>query len=164
MKNVTFEIVKSTVSADNSTMPQMKITVDDSDSDRKRIGYLTPFRGYRFRVSGDMNGGGDYGSSEVVGLARILLADYGTAEDKMGTWGYQTNVPIFNTGVYMLEALAEIAIVKFTDGERGLKERITLTKFVELCSAYIANKVGSNFIVSSLLSPVDDNYTNYCDE
>lgn len=163
MKKVTFEIVKSTIT-DINTMPQMKITVNDNISGRTRIGYLTPFRGYRFQVSGDMNGGGDYGSSEVVGLARILLADYGTAEDKMGTWGYQTNVPIFNTGVYVLEALAEVAIAKFANGERGLKEQITLTKFIELCSAYIAHKVHSNFIVSSSLSTVDDNYINYCDE
>lgn len=163
MENATFEIVKNTVSADNSTMPQMKITVDDSDSDRKRIGYLTPFGGYRFQVSSNINSGGDCGSSEVVGLARILLADYGT-KDKAGTWGYQTNVSVADTGVYMLEALAEIAIHKFTDGGRGLKDRITLTKFIELCSAYIANKVDSNFIVSSLLSPVDESYINYCDE
>ena len=162
MKNVTFEIVKGTVSTDNSTMPQMKIIVNNSDTGRTRVGFLTPFRGYRFQVSGDMNGGGDYGSSEVAGLARILLADYNMPEDKAGTWGYQSNIRTENTGIYMLETLANVAIGEFTDGERGLHERYTLMKFVELCSMYIANKVGSNLVVTSLL--INDKYVKYCDE
>ena len=160
MKYITFEIIKGTIT-DINTMPQMKITVNDDISGRTRIGYLTPFRGYRFRVSGDMNGGGNYDSSEVVGLARILLADYGISEDKMGTWGYQTNIPISETGIYMLQGIAEIAIHKFTDGERGLYEVYTLTKFIKLCAEYIAHKVGSNLIAPST---INDKYDKYCDE
>lgn len=160
MKNVTFEIVKSSI-ADNSTMPQMKITVNDDISGRTRIGFLAPFRGYKFQVSGNLNGARDCGSSEVVGLARILLADYGIPEDKMSIWGYQTNIPISETGIYMLQALAEVAIRKFTDGERGLYEVYTLTKFIKLCAIYIANKVGSNIIAPSTFN---DEYAKYCDE
>ena len=161
MKYVTFEIVKGTIT-DINTMPHMKITVNDDISGRTRIGFLAPFRGYRFQVSGNITGDGDYGSSEVVGLARILLADYNMPEDKAGTWGYQSNIRTENIGIYILETLAEIAIGKFTNGgERGIKERDTLTKFVELCSMYIANKVGNNLVVSSLL--INDDYVNYCE-
>jgi hypothetical protein len=39
------------------------------------IGFLSPFRGYSFQVSGDFEGHGDMGSSRVIGLANVLTAE-----------------------------------------------------------------------------------------
>ena len=73
--------------------------------------YLSPFRGYCFQFSGTINGGGDYGSNEVVGLNNILNANYRTRHFKKG---YQSNIGPDWTGRYMLQALIEAAAYKVT--------------------------------------------------
>lgn len=50
-----------------SGMPTLEIL---NDIDNKKY-YIHPFMGYKFQVSGTAEGGGDYGSTEVVGLANI---------------------------------------------------------------------------------------------
>lgn len=160
MEKVKFEIVKSTV-GDISVMPKMKISVfGDTTNGRIHVGYLSPFRGYRFQVSINKNGDGDLGSSEVLGLARILFADYAIPDDKADAWGYQTN---FNddTGIMLLQCMANDAIRKFTWGERGVSDEETLRKFVEICANYIAHKVGAtaNFNMETI-----PEFVNYCDE
>lgn len=71
--------------------------------------YLSPFRGYCFQFSGTINGEGDFGSNEVVGLSNILSANYRTGHFKKG---YQSNVSPDRTGRYMLRALIEAAAYK----------------------------------------------------
>lgn len=51
-------------------IPMMEIVGKDD----KVLGYLAPFRGYRFQVMGNQQGEGDYGSSPVLGLGNIVLA------------------------------------------------------------------------------------------
>lgn len=53
-------------------IPQMKITLLDGEGNTIRIGYLTPFRKYRFQVSGNAEGSGDFGSSFVMDLPEII--------------------------------------------------------------------------------------------
>ena len=59
--NLTFE--------GNSGIPTVEIKVED-----KVTGYLTPFRGYSFQVSGNKSGDGDHGSSPVIAFYRDVLA------------------------------------------------------------------------------------------
>jgi hypothetical protein len=43
---------------------------------KRGLGYLTPFRAYRFQVSGDLEGRGDYGSSDVmVDMYKLAFMD-----------------------------------------------------------------------------------------
>ena len=49
-----------------SGIPTLEIKCGD------RSYYLTPFRGYRFQVSGSRDGDGDYGSSPVVHYHELL--------------------------------------------------------------------------------------------
>ena len=149
-----FEICKSTIV--NNEMPILKITKDDGDGFR-RVGYLSPFRGYRFQVSGTINGSGDYGSSSVVGLAKVLYADY--TSDRDGTFGYQSNY--YDTGAELLCILAEDAIHKFGAGI-SICDRSTFAEYMNLVFKYFAEILGksehkcSDYIVRDEI--------HYCDE
>ena len=58
--NITFE--------GRSDIPTVEIMAGD-----KITGYLTPFRGYSFQVSGDKHGDGDYGASPVIAFYKDVL-------------------------------------------------------------------------------------------
>lgn len=62
---------------DSSKMPMIKLTVTSDlgeDGTISRSYYLSPFRGYRFQVSGNADGECDYGSSEAIGLGNVVAA------------------------------------------------------------------------------------------
>lgn len=73
-KVTTMEIMNH---GDSSKMPQLKLMVTSDlgeDGTATRSYYLSPFRGYRFQVSGNADGECDYGSSEVIGLGNVVAA------------------------------------------------------------------------------------------
>lgn len=60
-------------------MPILKlagVTNDDAAAE-VFVGYLSPFRGYRFQVSATHDGQVDLGSSDVVGLANLKITSWG---------------------------------------------------------------------------------------
>jgi len=63
MKNIEFG---SLTLEGRTGIPTLEIKCGDSNF------YLTPFRGYRFQVSGSTDGDGDYGSSPVVHYHEML--------------------------------------------------------------------------------------------
>ena len=67
MKGTTTIVNNTEIIKGEGGMPQLKLT-DDMGSF-----YLVPFRGYCFQVTG-AEGDGDYGSSEVIGLANVIAA------------------------------------------------------------------------------------------
>jgi hypothetical protein len=67
--------------------------------------YLTPFRGYRFQVSGSKDGDGDYGSSPVIHY-----------KENFGGMHY-----VITTGV--IDSAARDALSRFCDG-RGVMPHI----------------------------------------
>lgn len=52
----------------HSNIPTIKIT------DGVHTGYLSPFRGYSFQVSGTKDGDGDYGSSGIIKFKELYVA------------------------------------------------------------------------------------------
>ena len=60
-------------------MPVLKITVNET------VGYLLPFRWYRFQVSATKDGQLDFVSSEVIGLKHLLQIE------KQCGRGYESN-------------------------------------------------------------------------
>ena len=57
--------------------PQLKIPCieyEEGKQEREHDYYLSPYRGYRFQVSGDERGGGSYAATPVVGLGNVVLA------------------------------------------------------------------------------------------
>ena len=82
-----------------SGIPTLEIKCGD------RSYYLTPFRGYRFQVSGSTDGDGDYGSSPVIHYKETL-----------GGLHY-----VVTTGV--IDSAARDALSRFCDG-RGITPHI----------------------------------------
>ena len=52
-------------------IPHIEVLIRDEEGNNIRTGYLSPFRGYCFQVSGDAKGVGDYGSSDTLDLRGI---------------------------------------------------------------------------------------------
>lgn len=53
------------------TIPVLVLEAVADDGTVVKRGYLTPFRAYRFQVSGTITGSGDFGSSPVINLLEI---------------------------------------------------------------------------------------------
>ena len=104
--------------------------------------YLTPFRGYRFQVSGSRDGDGDYGSSPVVHF-----------KQNFGGMHYA-----ITTGI--IDSAARDALSRFCDG-RGMMPSIgVLThvwyEFIDESHKWLFG-TGSNYIVLDADRTVKDN-------
>lgn len=63
----------------HSDIPQVEVIIESYDGSKFiRKGWLSPFRGYRFQVSGTRNGRGDYGSSPVMRYSKELASVHPT--------------------------------------------------------------------------------------
>lgn len=123
-------------------MPVLEIKVDDTV-----VGYLAPFRGYRFQVSGTFNGQGDYGSSEVVGLKNAIIKSTGSSDE---SWYYRSNCNAHNTSIEMLLGLATIAVAKFCRNRDYImpdinlycwRDEHVLNDFIEACYNMLDNNI-----------------------
>ena len=123
-------------------MPVLEIKVND-----KVVGYLAPFRGYRFQVSGTFDGEGDYGSSEVVGLKNAILKSTGTSDESLY---YRSNCNTHDTSIEMLLGLATIAVAKFCRNRNYImpdinlycwKDKHVLNDFLEACYNMLDNNI-----------------------
>ncbi len=83
-------------------------------SDGNTVGWLSPFRGYRFQVSATKEGEHDLGATEVIGLKHVVEVEYNTTSEKR--YGYQSNVGSEEIQDELLAGLASIAIAKFSTG------------------------------------------------
>lgn len=117
--------------------PVLEIKVND-----KVVGYLAPFRGYRFQVSGTFDGEDDYGSSEVVGLKNAILKSTGTSDDSLHY--------AHDTSIEMLLGLATIALAKFCRNRNYIipdinlycwKDDHVLNDFLEACYNMLDNNI-----------------------
>lgn len=108
----------------NAEISAWQITFSDTGmpilavpGERLEIGYLTPFRAYRFQVSGTIDGTGDYGSSDVA-TNMYELAHMG------------------ELGCICLRALALEATNKFGT-KIGIKNMAIFDAFIELSADYL---------------------------
>lgn len=60
------------VTVTDSDFPQVEVLINNEEGTTIFKGWLSPFRGYRFQVSGNDNGVGDFGSSPVIQYSRDL--------------------------------------------------------------------------------------------
>lgn len=79
------------------------------DEDGNEVGYLSPFRNYKFQVSGTFEGDRDIGSSKVVGLGNIWHANKSRGDGI----GYQSNLTWFDTKKELLKGQAALALLDF---------------------------------------------------
>lgn len=119
-----------------SGIPTLEIKCED------RSYYLTPFRGYRFQVSGSTDGDGDYGSSPVIHY-----------KDTFGNMHYAITTSI-------IDSAARDALSRFCDG-RGIMPSIgVLThiwyEFIDESHKWLFGKK-SNYLVLDDDRTVKDN-------
>ena len=101
-----------TIKADG--IPILTVEIIDSDNNEAiRTGYLSPFRFYCFQVSTTEDGVGDAGSSQVIGLRRLMDAQIPAGKNLPG---FQTNVDDDGTKFELLKGQIYIALVKFCSG------------------------------------------------
>ena len=101
------------IAFDDTGMPVMAVPAVIRG--HETIGYLSPFRAYRFQVSGNFKGEGDFGSTPVMNLKK-----YADAEDDR-----------------VLCSLAELAIYKGGCDHLTSKELAKVDTFVALCMSFL---------------------------
>lgn len=110
------------ISFTEGSMPTLSVPLSER---RSGIGYLTPFRCYRFQVSGTFDGSGDFGST-IVATDMYKLTELG------------------ELGAKALTEMAENAILKASGISRiPIKAQATFDAFVSLCYAYLQSKAES---------------------
>lgn len=96
----------STLSFNDHNMPIATIEYNDGS-----VGYLSPFRAYKFQVSKTFDGQYDMGSSEVVGL-RNIVEGFDFPNKNSNYTGYASNVNLIGFVKEMLKGQAMLALMK----------------------------------------------------
>ena len=89
--------------------PQMKIPCIVEG--REHCFYLSPYRGYRFQVSGDERGSGSYAATPVIGLGNIILGLCNYKAPMSNYSIYANNFETIIEGIF--ESLIDSCIDKF---------------------------------------------------
>ena len=88
-------------------LPLLAVTVTTEEGEKIRRGFLSPFRKYCFQVSGTVNGSGDFGASEVIGLKNIKIEELGCG------FGHESNHNPEGVTKELLRGQAVIALAQF---------------------------------------------------
>ena len=80
-----------------------------TDEEGNEVGFLSPFRNYKFQVSATFEGSRDLGSSKVIGLGNVWHANKSRGDGI----GYQSNLTWFDTKKELLKGQAALAILDF---------------------------------------------------
>ena len=121
-------------------MPRLEVMiVDDEEETVISKGWLSPFRNYCFQVSLTEDGVGDAGSSEVIGLRRLI---YSRLEKPSHLNGCQSNVDSEGTMYELLKGQIFIALVNFCSGEEvnmylGWDNEMLLRDFITAVMKYL---------------------------
>ena len=116
-----------------NNMLRLEVMIIDDEEDRViSKGWLSPFRNYCFQVSLTEDGVGDAGSSEVIGLRRLI---YSRLEKPSHLSGCQSNVDAEGTMYELLRGQIYIALVNFCSDEEvnmflGWDKTILLRDFI----------------------------------
>ena len=97
-------------------MPVIEIIIPrggDNTPDDDRVGYLAPFRGYKFQVSATPDGQGDCGSTTVIGLGHLRGVMSARDENDHTHWAFRSNRKPKGILEEVVAAYAVVAIEKF---------------------------------------------------
>ena len=129
----------------NENFPQLRIPCLDIDGFgdiQKHDYYLSPFRGYRFQISGNDRGGYDYASTPVVGLGNVVRACRGYEAPA----GSRSSIYAMNSSSLM-EGIFEMAIdaclSKFGCENSFIYRNVyeIMPEFTQACISYITSLV-----------------------
>lgn len=91
-------------------LPTIEIQLWNENDEHVESYYLSAFRGYSFQVSGDYEGHGDYGSTQVFGLGHIGVL---TEPEGVRHWPFRSNLGMEEIERLIIASLAESAVIKF---------------------------------------------------
>lgn len=112
------------------------------DTTKKPIGYLSPFRGYKFQVSRTSDGSCDLGSSRVIGLGNCIV----TTRCNDG-YMFRSNENADGQTMVLLGAMATVAISDFACNRGYIVPNCDpyhdpeFKRFIELCKDYIISNM-----------------------
>lgn len=165
-------------------IPVLKITVvypevviNNKKIAKKSVNYwLSPFRDYKFQVSGSIDGQGDWGGTEVIGLFNMVEALSSFTDFKKSNVAYGTKYIGTHSNILAttLEAFIKQAFFDFTrridlfDNYDGIKVNIgplenieyksggfalldTFQFYTEMVCLYLLEKMDKNFDVDNAL-------------
>lgn len=136
MARVSDMVLKETVAAVLTSyegVPVLKVTQEDNST-----GYLAPFRGYCFQVSGSLEGIRDLGASTVVGLGNFVLAGLERQPYRRSPYACNSRTPLHGA----FRDFADLALWRWA--KRELSHYYfpqEMDDFIEATIAWLASEV-----------------------
>ena len=133
------EIITST-----DGFPQLRIPCIDIDgygNKKEHDYYLSPFRGYRFQISGNERGGYDYASTPVIGLGNVVRACRGYEAPGSRSSIYSSNFNSLVEGIF--EMAIDSCLSKFNADNMFLYKNMgtIMPEFTQRCIDYVSSLV-----------------------
>ena len=114
-------------------VPVLKVTQEDG-----KVGYLAPFRGYCFQVSGSLEGVGDLGASTVVGLGNFLKSDLVRQPYPRSLYACNARTPVWGA----FRDMADLAIWRWAKREMSYYYfPQEMEDFIQATIAWLATEV-----------------------
>lgn len=148
--------------SEEGRIPQMKVTLLDEEGNPVAKGYLTPFRGYRFQVSGNAEGVNDLGSTIVMDLRAFVKnaeKPY-QASDMLEMMAHQAIFLFIKT----ILNIGEGKIVASCIDHFSIANSDTLGKFIEECMKWLlkTDDLANYGVINNHLW--NEENVAYCDE
>lgn len=96
-----------------TSIPTIEIIDPKLEGDNQVVGYLHPFRGYKFQVSGTAEGSMDLGSTRVIGLGHLINLTH-----KSGPT-YRSNRNMEGISKELILAMISLAVCNFCHSSYG---------------------------------------------
>lgn len=136
--------------------------------------YIIPCKGYCLQTSRNMKGEGQVHSSQVVGLANILFADYERADKLIGKDNFNptaSNISYGSMGLYIVQLMVEAELANIGYSMSRVKffgpDFMTLNAFIHAIAVWIAKVSGvdytpmvDNFMIEASMKIYDDKITD----
>ena len=150
MRKTKFGEIRFDAEVFDTPIPTIEVVLyegEDGEDNEKiiKIGYLHPFRGYRFQVSGAPEGVLDHGSSQVIGLSHCLRATY-----KEG-YGSNSNLDPQGISQELLRGQAALAVIEFCHHWKAevpsmfssiVDDKKQIDKFIVACYEFLLETSG----------------------
>ena len=120
-----------------TSIPTIEIIDPKLESDNEVVGYLQPFRGYKFQVSGTAKGSMDLGSTRVIGLGHLINITHKTGPT------FNSNRNMEGISKELILAMISLAVTNFCHSSYGygyIPPQMTnsrIDEFVDSCYKWI---------------------------
>lgn len=113
-------------------IPVLQVTQEDG-----KIGFLAPFRGYCFQVSGSIDGIRDLGASTVVGLGNLLKTPVLRQPYQRSPYACNARTPVFGA----FRDMADLALWRWARRELSYHFQQQMEDFIEATIEWLMKEV-----------------------